>query len=281
MTQDQNDQDQNDQDTNPDDGTVGKPATNLPPRIRTPGLPEGYDARAVAHRLLRTVRTGTLATLGRDGFPFASLVTVATAMDGSPLLLLSGLSAHTQNLLADSRASILLTQPGTGEARGDPLAHPRLTVTGMVELLTSQAAHANARGRFLACHPKSALYADFGDFGFWRLNVHLAHLNGGFARAAQFDADVLLTSMAGAEALAAIEAEAIEHMNKDHKAAVQYYATSLLGLRKGAWRISAIDPEGMVLTLGGECARLEFPEPVYNGAELRAVLGTLARAPAA
>src|ERR1041384_6564617 len=89
-----------------------------------------FDAVGIAKDLLRSVRAGALATLARaGGFPFASLVTVATDVDGSPLLLMSRLSAPTQNLEADSRASILLAQGG----KGDPLAHPRLTVIGRAE----------------------------------------------------------------------------------------------------------------------------------------------------
>ena len=61
-----------------------------------------FDASALAKYLLRTIRAGALATLDRaGGFPFASLVTVATDHDGSPLLLTSRLSAHTQNLEQD------------------------------------------------------------------------------------------------------------------------------------------------------------------------------------
>ena len=42
------------------------------------------------------------------------------------VILTSRLSTHTANLEADGRASILLAQTG----KGDPLAHPRLTVLG-------------------------------------------------------------------------------------------------------------------------------------------------------
>ena len=64
-----------------------------------------FDAAGLAKHLLRTLRTGALATLDRAaGFPFASLVTVATDLDGSPLLLMSQLSAHTLNLERDARA---------------------------------------------------------------------------------------------------------------------------------------------------------------------------------
>ena len=140
-----------------------------------------FDAPALAKHLLRTLRTGALATLDRAaGFPFASLVTVATDLDGSPLLLMSQLSAHTLNLERDSRASLLLAQGG----KGDPLAHPRLTVIGRAERTTEP----RARGRFLARHPKAKLYADFADFSFWRLEIAGAHLNGGFARAMALEA---------------------------------------------------------------------------------------------
>src|SRR5215204_1708913 len=128
-----------------------------------------FDAPGLGRELLREIRSGALATLGTDtGHPFASLVTVATDHDGSPLLLLSRLAGHTLNLEGDPRASILLSQTG----KGDPLAHPRLTVMGRAERSTEP----RLRRRFLARHPKSKLYADFGDFSFWRLDMGPAHL---------------------------------------------------------------------------------------------------------
>ena len=61
----------------------------------SPPAPE-FDAVGIAKSLLRAIRAGALATLDRaGGFPFASLVTVATDHDGSPLLLTSRLSVHT------------------------------------------------------------------------------------------------------------------------------------------------------------------------------------------
>src|SRR5271170_2483293 len=95
-------------------------------------LPEGapapdFDPRPVAKALLRATRSGTLATIDRNtGHPFASLVNVATDVDGSPLILISRLATHTANLEQDGRASLLLASAGDG----DPLAHPRLTVLG-------------------------------------------------------------------------------------------------------------------------------------------------------
>lgn len=234
-------------------------------------LPPGYDGLAEARRLLRSMRAGSLATLDPNGAPFASLVNVATAFDGAPLLLMSGLSAHTQFLDRDARASLLLAETG----KGDPLAHPRLTVSGAAVRLEGDA-RAQARRRFLARHPKSALYADFGDFSFWRIDIARAHLNGGFAKAATYAGAELLLDVGGADALAEAEESAIEHMNADHADALSLYAEKLCGAPKGRWRLSGLDPEGMDLASGDQTARLVFPERIGDAQELRSCLVKLA-----
>jgi putative heme iron utilization protein len=234
-----------------------------------PAAEAPFDAVGLAKALLRKTRAGALATLERDGgAPFASLVTVATDHDGTPLLLLSRLSAHTLNLEADPRCSLLLSQGG----KGDPLAHPRLTVTGEA----SRSAEPRVRARFLARHPKAALYADFPDFAFFRLQVRAGHLNGGFARAATLTAPELLTDLAGLEALAESEPGAVAHMNEDHADAVALYATRLAGEEPGPWRLTGFDPEGLDLVAGERTARVAFPERLANPAALRPTLVTMA-----
>src|ERR1700680_1529269 len=100
----------------------------MPDRLpETARPPEDFNPIAVAKDLLRATRAGALATLDRNtGHPFASLVNVATDADGSPVILASRLSTHTANIEIDGRSSLLLAQTG----KGDPLAHPRLTVLG-------------------------------------------------------------------------------------------------------------------------------------------------------
>jgi len=245
-------------------------------------LPEGarapadFDPRALAKTLLRATRAGTLGTLDRNtGHPFASLVNVATDVDGSALILTSRLSTHTANLEADGRASVLLAETG----KGDPLAHPRLTTLGVFARIERESAdEARLRRRFLARHPKSELYAGFGDFSFWRMQVASAHLNGGFARAADLAAADVLTDLSGAEELVGAEEGAVEHMNADHAEATRLYATKLLGLEDGPWRISGLDPDGADLTAGDRTARLMFPQRVTSAAALRQVLVELAKA---
>jgi heme iron utilization protein len=242
-------------------------------------LPEGapvadFDAAAVAKALLRATRAGALATIDRNtGHPFGSLVNVATDIDGSPLILISRLSTHTANLEKDKRASLLLASVG----RGDPLAHPRLTVLGdFAPLAREDRSEARLRRRFLARHPKSELYAGFADFSFWRLVVASAHLNAGFGRAADLKAADLITDIAGAENLIEAEAGAVAHMNEDHADAVRLYATKLLGAEDGPWRLTGLDPEGVDLAQGDATLRLPFAQRVTTAAALRKVLVDLA-----
>lgn len=235
-------------------------------------LPEGYDGLAEAKRLLRATRAGALATLTPEGFPFASLVNVATALDGAPILLMSSLSGHTRHLRADPRVSLLLAQGG----KGDPLAHPRLTLVGQADCVDEPAAREALKARFLARHPKSALYADFGDFAFWRLEPASGHLNGGFARAARYDGPEMLTALPDPSGFAELEAGALAHLNGDHADALALYATALLGEKAGRWRASGLDPEGLDLALGDQTARLVFPAPVADGDQLRKLLAQMA-----
>ncbi|MDE2363725.1 MAG: HugZ family protein [Hyphomicrobiales bacterium] len=240
----------------------------LQPKLPQPSPEQVREFIEESKRLLRTVRAGALATLDARGFPFATLVNVATAADGSPVLLMSRLAVHTRNLEARPAASILLTQTG----KGDPLAHPRLTVSG--EIIRDPAP--DLRARFLARHPKSELYADFPDFSFWRMKVAGFHLNGGFARAADFEPTAILTDVSGAEDLMRAEAGALAHLNTDHADALRLYAARLAGQGDGRWHATGIDPEGLDLTAGDRTARIFFPGRITNATDLRATLVELA-----
>ena len=251
------------------------------PGVMPDRLPENapaaeFDARAIAKALLRSTRAGTLATIDRNtGHPFASLVNVATDVDGSPLILVSRLSTHTANLERDGRASLLFASVG----RGDPLAYPRLTVLGtFMPAARQDPRDSRFRRRFLARHPKSELYAGFADFSFWQLEIVSAHLNAGFGRAADLKALDVVTDLTDAEDLVEAEASAITHMNNDHAEAVRLYATKLLGAEDGPWRLTGLDPEGLDLALGDATLRLPFPERVSTAEHLRRVVVELATA---
>lgn len=246
----------------------------MPDRLPENAPAPDFDPKRLAKVLLRTTRAGSLATIDRNtGHPFASLVNVASDFDGSPLILVSQLSTHTANLEKDGRASLLLAAAG----KGDPLAHPRLTLLGsFAQIAAKSPDEPRVRRRFLARHPKSELYAGFADFSFWRLGVVSAHLNGGFARAADLKAADVLTEVGGAENLIDAEDGAIVHMNEDHAEAVRLYATRLLGAADGKWRLTGLDPEGLDLMLGDATLRLPFPQRITDAQGLRKIVVELA-----
>jgi putative heme iron utilization protein len=137
---------------------------------------------AVVRRLMAAARQAALATaLARDdsGRPYASLVLVAPAPEGGPLLLLSDLAEHSRNLKRDARAALLFD--GTA-GLDDPLTGPRASILGQVHPVPGGAEGEALKASFLARHPAAAAYADFADFRVYRMAVESAHLVAGFGR---------------------------------------------------------------------------------------------------
>ena len=86
-----------------------------------------FNPAVAAKKLLREGRSGALATLmPGSGDPYCSLVYVATAADGAPLLLISRLAVHTKNILADPRVSLMIDE----RKAGDPLQGARVMLMG-------------------------------------------------------------------------------------------------------------------------------------------------------
>lgn len=225
--------------------------------------------------LVRTARFAALACLEPEtGTPLASRIGLATDVTGAPVFLTSALTAHTGALLADARCSLLVGEPG----RGDPLAHARVSLIGKAEQVQPGPDRDEARWRYLARHPKAELYADFGDFSFWRVRIERASFNGGFGKAYQMQtADLVQPADELAETFAAAQADVCGHMNADHADAVALYATVLCGAQAGDWRLAGIDPEGLDLVAGDRAERFWFDTPIADPAAIRPVLVALAR----
>jgi putative heme iron utilization protein len=233
-------------------------------------MPAKTEVAAAARAMLRRALKGSLATLeSRDGYPYASLVTLGTAAAGAPTILISRLARHTANLAKDARASIMIDETG---ALADPLQGARLTVWGTAEPVADE----GIRRRFLARHPEAAVYVDFPDFAFWKLTLTGAHYIGGFGRIFDLDPGDLLLQLEAAGSLIEGETGIIAHMNEDHADAVELYATALGDGAPGPWRMVGIDPEGFDLMLEGSARRIAFAQPIATPAEARKELVRLA-----
>lgn len=228
-----------------------------------------FDPKRAAKKLMREARSGALATLMTgSGDPYCSLVNVASAADGSPLLLISRLAVHTKNILADPRVSLMLDE----RKEGDPLEGARVMLMGRAAVIDDP----EARRRYLARQPEAEMFASFGDFAFYKIELSGAHLVAGFGRIVDLKPSDLLVDLSDADSMVAAEPEVIEHMNRDHADAVRLYATRLLGAPDAEWRVVGCDPEGLELQNGRSALRLPFPERVRTPGVLRQVLKQMA-----
>ena len=223
-----------------------------------------------ARTLVAHSSTGTLCTIAIEpaGYPYGSFVTVAFET-GNPIFLISALAEHTRNLEQDPRASLLVAESGSA----DPLANGRVTMVGQCTRV--EADGGSARAAFLAAHPNAAYYADFRDFGFWKLQVESVRYIGGYGRMSWIgkaewqsaEADPLGASATGMTA----------HMNADHADALVTYckafskateitSASMTGIDRYGFEMSAKTSEGP------RPVRLAFPTPVSTPEEARAAL---------
>lgn len=231
-----------------------------------------FDANGLARSLLRRSRQGALATLmGGTGDPYCSLVNLASHPDGSPILLISRLALHTRNILGDARVSLMLDE----RAEGDPLEGARIMLAGRAEEAGPDQLEL-VRRRYLSAHPSAEAFVKFKDFSFFLIRPSGAHLVAGFGRIVDLKPEQFLTDISDAGALLEAEQGAVEHMNADHRDAMNLYATKLLGAEAADWGCTGCDPDGMDLQAGATTLRLEFPERVTGGTELRKMLVRLA-----
>jgi heme iron utilization protein len=232
-----------------------------------------FDPGKLARSLLRRRREGAIATLMTgSGDPYCSLVNVATHPDGSPILLISRLAVHTKNLLADGRVSLMLDE----RAPGDPLEGARIMLFGRAEEVAAGGELELVRRRYLNAHPSAEAFVSFTDFSFFRIRPTLTHLVAGFGRILDLRPLAVLTEISDATALIEAEQRAIEHMNADHRDAINLYATRLLGAEPADWRCTGVDPDGIDLQAQRETLRLDFPARVREPGELRKTLVRLA-----
>lgn len=240
-----------------------------------PIRPTDADAIAQAKHLVRTARFGALAVLdSKTGIPTVSRVATATDIDGSPVILVSELSPHTGSMKADPRVSLLLGEPG----KGDPLAHPRITLfCTSSQIRRDGPDYQRINRRYLNRQPKAALYSGFADFSYFKLTMTGASLNGGFGKAYRLQAEDLITDSPANADLAEVEQSVIDHMNVHHRGTVRPFVAPMAKLPQVDWTITGIDAEGIDLACGDHITRVLFSNKLNDAGKLRQAVVLLAR----
>jgi len=246
-------------------------ATTDQPIIPEPSFSE--RARTLVH----IGRIGSLSTLSRKqpGFPFGSVMPYGLDAHGRPIFLISTMAMHTQNLQADPRASLLVTQP---DASGDPLGASRVTLIGNVQTIPKPQI-ADARTLYLERYANSKYWVNFEDFAFYRMDVIDIYYVGGFGvmgwtKASDYD-------QSQPDPLADSASAIIEHMNQDHSDALILLAHAFAGIESKKATMTAVDRLGFHVRLitaeGAKGARIPFPREVKSSTEAREVLVEMVR----
>jgi putative heme iron utilization protein len=222
-------------------------------------------------------RSATLCTIAREpaGFPYGSLVAFAADRQGSPLLLLSTMAEHRQNLDARSEASVLVAEHHAPSE--DPLALGRLTLLGHC-LPVDPASIPETRQLFLAAQPRAVGYVDFSDFAFYRLAVEAVRYIGGFGRMSWVSSGAYREAEPDPLVLAA--ASIRSHMNDDHAEALVACARVFASVPDVvSATMTAVDRYGFemrVETSRSPCAaRVAFDTPVATSEDVRREIITL------
>ena len=250
---------------------AGTGATSDQPTVPEPSFAER------ARTLVYLGRIGSLSTLSRKqpGFPFGSVMPYGLDGHGRPIFLISTMAMHTHNLQADSRASLLVTQPG---AREDPLGASRVTLIGNV-LTIADPEVPEARKLYLARYANSQYWVDFEDFSFYRMNVVDVYYVGGFGVMGWVsDSDY---EHAQPDPLADAAGEIIQHMNADHKDALILLARAFAGIESKEATMTAVDRLGFHVRLrtqdGMRGARIALLREVSDPGGTRKVLVEMVR----
>jgi len=242
----------------------------------SPQLPEPSHAERT-RTLISLASVGTLSTLSRKhpGFPFGSLMPFALDPAGRPLFLISNMAMHTQNLKAEPRCSLFVTQ---ANADGDPLGAARATLIGLAEAVPASDL-ASVREIYLACHENSRYWVDFSDFSFFRLQPVDLYYVGGFGVMGWVEATEYQD--AAPDPLAGAESGILAHMNTDHVDAMILLARSHVGVEAMEATMTSVDRLGFTVRLktneGMKGVRINFPREVATPMETRTVLVEMVR----
>jgi heme iron utilization protein len=241
------------------------------PASDQPAIPEpSYAERA--RTLMHLARVGSLSTLSRKqaGFPFGSVMPYGLGAQGHPIFLISTMAMHTQNLKADARASLLVTQDDTD---GEPLGASRVTLVGNA-LPVPNTELAEVRKLYLERHANSKYWVDFEDFSFYRMDVVDVYYVGGFGVMGWVSASDYERNQP--DPLADSMAEIIQHMNADHRDALVLLAREFGGVESQEATMTGVDRLGFHVRLktpdGMRGARIAFLREVRTSVQTREVL---------
>jgi putative heme iron utilization protein len=225
------------------------------------------------------------------GFPGGSVVGFAPDEQGRPIFVFSGMSSHTQDILANPKCSLTVASK---EFKG--AADGRVNLMGTSQRLKDVEQIAKAKEIYLKKHP-GAFWVDFGDFFWYRMEVEAIRFVGGFARAGAVSPEDYKETQP--DPIAAFGPQIAAHMNDDHMsstiAIVKHYIPGLDGgdyVKEAV--ITSVDSLGMYVKITRDPEdntrlpgqpqqfklRLPFPSPVTERKDVKVAIVEMTNASA-
>jgi heme iron utilization protein len=154
------------------------------------------ELTVVLQQLIHGRMIAALGTL-HQGVPFVSMVTYAVATDGSFILHVSRLAAHTRDMLVNSDVSLLITE---SEASGKmPQALARVTVQGRAEMFDRDSeTNIDAQEVYLSRFQDAAPLFEFSDFNIFIIKPVSARVVAGFGQAVTITGEDFATALSEA-----------------------------------------------------------------------------------
>ncbi|NUM76492.1 pyridoxamine 5'-phosphate oxidase family protein [candidate division KSB1 bacterium] len=140
-----------------------------------------FDLQQNLARLIRMQRIAAFGTL-REGAPLVSMILYAVSPDFAQFYIhASRLALHTQDILNDPRASLMIAETDTGEK--DPQTLARVSIRGeVVAIPTTHSDYAKAKTVYLEKFPDAAFNFTLGDFSIYKITPRTARYVAGFGK---------------------------------------------------------------------------------------------------
>lgn len=217
-------------------------------------MSQGHEAR----NILRGVRSGSLATMAREGgYPYVSFCAMGHDFRGNPIFLFSDLADHTQNIAANRHVSFLCEE---ASHLSNPQAGARVTLVGQMTKITE-----GPLGElFLQAHPSARMYEKFEDFNFYTLQIEKVHLIAGFGQAVWLDATQYLGDSGASLEFLEYQTGLLETIEQKFPTFAEICATKLLKSTAGEWKVLRVDGDGIDLKRSAKILRYPFEKPLKN-----------------
>ena len=217
-----------------------------------------------ARNLLRKQELAVLSTHSKSvpEYPFGSVTTYITTVNGEPIFYISNLAQHTHNIMNNPKICLTVFEGN----KDDPNAGARLSVMGEALLIDSEQSELIKR-RFFELYPDSIGYQKMHDFNFFILKTKKVRYIGGFGDINWIsEQDWNLDTPSWLDD----EVDMMTHMNNDHLEAMQLIYFKQFNLYPQSIKMLAINPDGFFVSIDNQKPLyINFEELATTSEEVR------------